>query len=1765
MTMSGMAWRARQALAVGLTVTLPLGPCAEILEASSRNILARDPAVSVALSPTPNESVTFAPSVGAPAMAARSRSGKRLVTSEIRHAYEALPLYFVPNRGQADERIRFYEQSRGHAALFTTDGVFLSLPSTPGATGRSPSRHVVKLTALGANAAPAIVAESPQKPRINSFLGDDPARWKSDLPTYGSLLYRNVYPGIDIRFHGSGRDLEYDVIVRPGADPSLVRLALGGIDGMSLTAEGRLRMKLKEGELVQKAPHVYQEIDGRQVAVEGRFKLHGSPSRPGARRADLFAYGFEIGAYDRSRALIIDPTLLYSSYLGGAGADTGLSITVRPGGTVFVTGSTLSANFDTKAGSYDLTANGNSDAFVSKFDVTQAGAASLVFSTYLGGTNFDQGTAVEVNGAGEILVSGWTNGGGFPTTAGAYNAGYSGGPGDAFVSKLNAAGSVLVYSTYLGGTGIDENNDMAVDGSGFVYLTGRTTTPGGSGGFDAYVVKFNPAGGGGSDLVWYFFLGGTADDAGYGIEVTSGGIAYVTGSTASNNFPTTAGAFDATYNGAGDAFVTVMNASGTAATYSTYLGGAGNDVGRSITLDSSGKAYVAGETASNPFPTTAGAFDTTANGGVDAFVAKLDPSLSGAASLVYSTYLGGSGDDGALGIAADGTGGVCLTGYTLSADFPTVSPLQAANAGSRDVFVSRLNTVGSALTFSTYLGGTASDTGYGVDMVGNLCCIVGATDSAAYPTTAGAFQGTNDGGTDVCLTCLSQVTTMVELMNFEAAARDRAVALSWQTGSELDNLGFHLYRSLSADGPYERITSAVIPGLGSSPVGASYLYTDDGLTNGVTYFYKLEDIDTKGKTTLHGPVSAMPQVSSSGSGGTPPGAGDAPPSGGGSSDGGSVTKVAHGDPSSVSLQVLERSEHHAVLELRTGGFYAVRQADGSVVLEIPGMEEIPDPGLPALPVKRAFVDAVVGRGVRLGAVVPRDVVSFPDLVPALSGRPEMVQSGEGVVRARVRRAGGARSLDGGLFPVGAARLAGTAFQGELKKALLELWPLRWDSSAKRLELARRLVVRLEFAGNEEGESSRGALSRGRRVPSRLRLSGDRPLADLAVEQRGLYAVRFEDLFGPLHPRVSASELRLSRQGDAVAFHVEPAGPSFGRGSVLYFFTEGEALNPYGKEAVYELSLSRSGGPTMPLVSAHPSGDVLSSASSLERWEENKSFQPGLLEAPDLWLWDTLVAPVRKSYHFVVGSVGSASEPSPLTVFLQGGSDQDGVDDHHVRVWVNGTAAGDVVWDGMTPKAFSASLAPGIVHEGDNLLEVESLGDAGATYSLVFLDRFELVHPRALSAAGGVFEASFPLSGSAEVSGLGLGSLLLDLTSPNTPQWLFGASTTQSGLAFRVETGRRYLALSAQNVLHPEVRSPIPSALRSRLNRAEYLVIGPDAFLPAAQPLLDLREGQGLVVKAASLEEVYQEFGHGEATPQAIRDFIAYAYHFWRGPSLRYVLLLGDASYDYKDFLHSGAPNPLPPLLVKTSYLWTASDPAYAAVNGDDLLPDLALGRLPASTLEEAHALVDKVVAFETSGLTLTEGPAVLVADNPDGGGDFESSAQRVAPLLAASHTVETIFLREQGSATRPAIASAFDRGAALMSYLGHGGIAVWASENVFNNQDVALLAPQSRQPVLLTMDCLNGYFHFPFLNSLAEELLKAQGKGSIASFAPSGLSLHEPADLFHQALIREITSGAHPRLGDAVLAAQADFAQTGAFPELLSIYNLLGDPALRIR
>jgi hypothetical protein len=974
--------------------------------------------------------------------------------------------------------------------------------------------------------------------------------------------------------------------------------------------------------------------------------------------------------------------------------------------------------------------------------------------------------------------------------------------------------------------------------------------------------------------------------------------------------------------------------------------------------------------------------------------------------------------------------------------------------------------------------------------------------------------------------------TRVKLQSFTATPGEDSVLLEWQTASELDNLGFHLYRAEGAAGPYRRITPLVVPGLGSSPSGARYRYLDSGLPEERTYFYELEDIETTGKTERHGPISAT--TTSGAVAAEPP---ESPGSAG----------ITYGDPGAVSLRVLERGPRHMVLELSTKGFAADARSDGTVALSIPGFVEVSEPGSPAIPVKRSWIDLEAGRGVRLASVHADDVEVFSSLRPMPQDSPEAWASRSGAVRAGHRREREGKAFRGaGLYPEEAARLVSEGYQGETKKVLLELSPLRWDRSRQELRLSRTLRVRLEFTGRGPNASRERRSAERRNVALRL-----------STGERGLYGASFEELFGRRRRPIDSSSLRLSRNGDAVAFHVEPADGTFGPGSVLYFVSEGASLNPYGDRAVYELELGPR-GLAMPVDSPRLEGGAVDWYWRTSSHERNRYYQAGLLEAEDLWFWDLLLAPVTKTYPFDVSALASTSLPSRLALWLQGVSDVPGSPDHRVRVSLNGTLVAESTLDGKSPLAIEGVILEGVLREGTNALEIENVGDTGAAYSMVMLDRFEVTYPRRLVAEGDVLEGSFAESGVADVEGFRARPLVLDV-SDGSARWVDVESR------FRVEAGRTYLMVGREAVRRPEVSSVPASRLKSPRNRADYVLIGPRELLDAAEPLLSLRRSQGLLSRSVSVEEVYSEFGFGEPTPLAVREFLSYAYHSWQKPAPRYVVLLGDATYDFKDVLETGVKNQVPPLLRKTSFLWTASDPAYAAVNGDDELPDLALGRLPAANPDQARVLVEKIVAYETSG-PVPPAPVVLVADDADEAGDFGADADEIAGGLLSKHAVRKVYLSRLGTeATREAIVDRFDEGASILSYLGHGGIHLWADENVFDLSRVAALAPQPRQPIVLTMNCLNGYFHFPYFDSLAEALVKAEGRGAIAAFAPSGLSLNAPAHGYHKALLEEILSGRHARLGDAIAAAQAAYARSGAFPELLSIYHLLGDPALALR
>ena len=713
-----------------------------------------------------------------------------------------MPLQFEANHGQVDAQVKFLSRGKGYTLFLTqTESVMVLRQREASAekdalTANDPTaftkqarikQAVVRMKLNGANHAPTIDGMEQLPGIVNYFIGNDPEKWRTKIPTYAKVQYQDAYPGIALAYYGNQGKLEYDFIVAPGADPNQIKLAFEGASDIKVADSGDLLLTTALGDVRLQKPVVYQlNDDGHKKLVAGSYVVHSESHSETRPRITNPVIGIQVAAYDLAKPLVIDPTLVYSTYLGGgfddgivtgglAGSDQ-MAVAVDNLGNAYVTGATHSTDFPTTAGAFDTTFDSNADivsAFVTKLN--PAGSA-LIYSTFLGSKG--EGYGIAVDAAGDAYVTG-NAGDTFPTTAGAFDTTFNGGGQDAFVTKLNSTGSALVYSTFLGGSTFIGFNHMeggygiAVDTTGHAYVTGITISddfPTTLGAFDttknanapetnhwdAFVTKLNPDG---SALVYSTFLGGNNDQSGRGIAVDSLGNAYVTGPTFSSDFPTTPGAFDTTLDGGGDAFVTKLNPDGSALVYSTFLGGNSgmgflDEIGHGIAIDSAGNAYVIGITRSSDFPTTPGAFATSPppSGPLYAFVTKLNPTGS---ALVYSTFLGGSGTAGS-GIALDASNNAYVTGYATT-DFPTTPGAFDTTFNSLGkAFVTKLNGAGSGLIYSTLLGGIDSNLGFGtgrnigvgiaVDAAGNAY-VGGVTNSTNFPVTAGAFQPGYGGGT----------------------------------------------------------------------------------------------------------------------------------------------------------------------------------------------------------------------------------------------------------------------------------------------------------------------------------------------------------------------------------------------------------------------------------------------------------------------------------------------------------------------------------------------------------------------------------------------------------------------------------------------------------------------------------------------------------------------------------------------------------------------------------------------------------------------------------------------------------------------------------------------------------------------------------------------------------------------------------------------------------------------------------------------------------
>jgi len=732
---------------------------------------------------------------GQPQISQPADSGSR---TEIVHSLLSSPMSFEANQGQTDSRVKFLSRGAGYTLFLTGDEAVLALQKSaagnadlrpaamlpmPGMSSAEQAQtsaagsesSILTMRLAGANRLSEISGLDETVSKSNYFIGNDPHKWRTNVARFARVRYASVYPGVDMIYYGNQRQLEYDLVVSPGADPRNIALKFTTYPhaaSLRIDENGDLIAHLDGGDVRFHKPIAYQtDAQSQRKLVDVSYALKNEQ------------VSFNLGAYDRSRQLVIDPVLQYATYLGGSDEDAAFGVATDKFGDALVIGSTRSTDFPLQGQlqTYHPGACGNQacrDVFITKFSPS---LRAELYSSYYGGSGDDVGTSIVFDSMGDIFAAGWTTSADFPTKN-AYQSSLKGGS-DGFVFELASLGTFIEYSTYLGGSGNDQINSLVLDSNLNAYVVGYTestdfpTTRGirrcgltkSNTCATGFATKVNPQGTG---LVYSSYLGGSngLGDAAYADAVDPNGNLYIVGITGSPNFPITPGAYDthcgtdSKCDGTFDGFVTKVNATASGLAFSTFLGGSGFDYLSGVTIYQFGSVFVSGNTASTDFPTTTGAAQTTFGGMSNGCVPSTqtncgDVTISKLAgkgnALEYSTYLGGSGDEyPGSSIAIDGGGNAYVTGQTSSTNFPLAGAFQGTyGGGGSDAFVTQLNATGTKFTYSSYLGGSGADFGYhvSVDPFGQLM-VVGGTVSTNFPATHGAFQtqcgtdGTCNGG-----------------------------------------------------------------------------------------------------------------------------------------------------------------------------------------------------------------------------------------------------------------------------------------------------------------------------------------------------------------------------------------------------------------------------------------------------------------------------------------------------------------------------------------------------------------------------------------------------------------------------------------------------------------------------------------------------------------------------------------------------------------------------------------------------------------------------------------------------------------------------------------------------------------------------------------------------------------------------------------------------------------------------------------------------------
>ena len=653
---------------------------------------------------------------------------------DIARGLSSMKGWFTENKGQIGNSDVEYVYGASDLSIgFIESGYLIKLTNGENRTS------VVKVTFEGANTVvPEGRGELPH--RSNYFRGNDSSKWIRGVRNYDTVVYENLYDGIDLIFYTAEKGLKYDFMVSPGANPDEICIGYEGIDDLDISSQGNLHISISSQVLIEEAPYCYQKENGDMKKVDSSYQVSENK------------VNFSLGSYDPFISLIIDP-LIYSTFVGGNSEDKGSDIMLDSDNNAYIAGSTESADFPTSPDSYDTEYNGEGDVVVFKLD---ANGSSLAYSTYIGGSNHEDGIGMALDDEGNVYITGWTLSFDFPTTSEAYDK-YFNGIQDIFVFKLNPDGSDLLYSTYIGGSNAEDGFDITIDNEGNAYITGWTlsfdfpTTIGAfdntyNGNFDTFVVKLNEDG---SSIIFSTFFGGYETDRGLAIEVDDDKNVFVAGASSSPNCPTTNGAYDNTHNGENDAVIFKMNSEGSSLIYSTFVGTSERDSAIDITIDKMGCAYVIGSTSSDIFPTTSGCYDNTYNGEGDSFALKLNDDGS---SLIFSTFIGGSNWDPAGRLVINPSGDIIITGFTQSPDFPITTHAYdtSYNGGWMDVFLLQLNSDGSYLEYSTFIGGMNDDKGIGVDISTEMdVYITGSTNSDNFPIAGEAYDSSYNGDGDI--------------------------------------------------------------------------------------------------------------------------------------------------------------------------------------------------------------------------------------------------------------------------------------------------------------------------------------------------------------------------------------------------------------------------------------------------------------------------------------------------------------------------------------------------------------------------------------------------------------------------------------------------------------------------------------------------------------------------------------------------------------------------------------------------------------------------------------------------------------------------------------------------------------------------------------------------------------------------------------------------------------------------------------------------------